>query len=100
MVSPRPWISVDEGRVTPTGGETNGEIDHPGDGAPEGAVRLNDPICPVAGVSVKENVDLAPAGGDVGESEALALGGAAFAAGTMNTAIAASATTVAPRCKA
>jgi hypothetical protein len=71
-----PWICVADGRVTPAGGETRGAMVQP-----DGAVRLNELICPLVGVRVKVYEPVVPAGAVPGVTVAVAAPGAADTAG-------------------
>jgi hypothetical protein len=71
-----PWICEADGRVTPAGGETRGAMLQP-----DGAVRLNELICPLVGVRVKVYEPVVPAGTVPGVTVAVAAPGAADTAG-------------------
>src|SRR5918996_128200 len=71
-----PWICEAVGRVTPAGGETRGAIVQP-----DGAVRLNELICPFVGVRVKVYEPVVPAGTVPGVTVAVAAPGAADTTG-------------------
>ncbi|HYZ14070.1 MAG TPA: hypothetical protein VFA08_10800 [Actinomycetota bacterium] len=80
MLRLRPWICEADGRVTPAGGDTRGEMLQP-----DGAVRLNELIWPLDGASenVKSWVAPASAGGDEAVILAVAVDGTASAAGAI-----------------
>jgi hypothetical protein len=82
MVSPRPWITVDEPGASWTPGSESTLVI----AQPVGAVRLNDEACPLVGVNVYVYEPVVPAGTLPGVTVAVAAPGAAEAGTAMSPA--------------